>query len=113
MGLFDRFKKKEESGPFQFRIEDVFRIKSRGAVVTGRVLVGRVRKGAAVSYGPGPGEVSFPCVVGDIEMPDPATRKPIHPEEARADGPYQGSCAILVPEHDAGEFQPGYYLFHE
>ncbi len=114
MGLFDRFKKKPEaSGPFHYRIDDVFKIKSHGTVVTGQVLVGRVRKGDAVSYGPAPGETAFSCAVGDIERPDPATRKPCHPEEARADGPYRGSCALLIPEHDAGEFQPGWYLFKE
>lgn len=116
MGILDWVKKKagqdtEVRPRFQFRIDDIFKIKGHGVVVTGQVVLGSARKGDAVSYGPAPGTVTFPCSIGEIEQPDPATRKPCHPQEARADGPYRGSYAFLIPGHSALESQPGCYLF--
>lgn len=65
MGLFDFLKKPkteleeyydqraktvsfENSGDFEFTIQDVFSIKGRGTVVTGRVMSGRVQVGDRV-----------------------------------------------------------------
>ena len=95
-------------GPFQFQIEDVFGVKGRGAVVTGRVLAGRVRVGERAAYHPDPSApAAFSCRVEAIERTDPETRKPTHPQEADAAGPFRGRCALLHRAREALDFRPG------
>ena len=106
MGIFARFCKSEIPQDFSFRIDDVFTIKGRGVVVTGRMTRGQVKKGSQVLCVTGEGR-QFSCTIQDMEQPDPETRRPIHPDEARADGPFQGSYAFLIPNHGPEDFCPG------
>ena len=109
MGLFGFGRKKPQpSAEFSFRVDDVFRIKGHGLVVTGRVTEGDIHSGAAVTCVTTGGE-HFPCVIQRIEQPRPggARGEFIHPEKASADGPFQGSYAFWIADRQPEDFHPG------
>ena len=105
MGLFSFGKKQQEM--FSFRVDDVFVIKGQGLVVTGQMTGGEVRRGARVRCIAAGGR-TFPCTIQKIEQPDPANRSQyLHPDTARADGPFQGSYAFWIADRTAADFHSG------
>ncbi len=114
MGLFGLGKKKPQtSADFSFRIDDIFRIKDHGLVVTGQVTAGEIHSGATALCVPVNGS-SFPCVIRQIEQPRPGARGEfIHPDKASADGPFQGSYAFWIADRQPEDFHPGDRLVSE
>ncbi|MCI8422944.1 MAG: hypothetical protein HFF50_05370 [Lawsonibacter sp.] len=104
MGLFGFGKKKAE--PFSFRIDDIFRIKGHGVVVTGQVTAGTVRAGDQVTCVTTDGQ-RFPCTIQQIEQPSKTPKEFVQPDRASADGPFGGSYAFWVGDRDPRDFHPG------
>ncbi len=114
MGLFGWGNKKPRNTEhFSFRIDNVFRIKGHGVVVTGQVTAGEIRTGAGVTCVTGAGE-RFSCRIQKIEQPDPNDRGHyVHPDRAGADGPFQGSYAFWIADRQAEDFHSGDRLISE
>ena len=112
MGIFSFWKKDVPedvpAGTFSFRIDDIFRIKGHGLVVTGQMTAGEVACGSTVTCVKTDGSRSS-CVIQRIEQPKPggARGEFIHPDRASADGPFQGSYAFWVGDRDPKDFHPG------
>lgn len=106
MKLFN-FGKQKKQESFSFLIEDVFALRNGGVVVAGRVTEGMIHQGERVVCVPGSGS-PFPCVIEAIEQPDPRYQgKYLHPEYARADGPFGGHYALQIPDWHRSDFHPG------
>ena len=114
MGLFRSRKKEVPPEGFSFRIDDIFKIKGHGLVVTGQVAAGEVACGATVTCVTVHGD-RFPCVIRQIEQPRPdgARGEFIHPDKASADGPFQGSYAFWIADRQPEDFHPGDRLISE
>lgn len=114
MGLFRSRKKDVPQEGFSFRIDDIFKIKGHGLVVTGRVTAGEVACGSTVTCVRADGD-RFPCVIQKIEQPRPggARGEFVHPDRASADGPFQGSYAFWIAGRQPEDFRPGDRLILE
>ena len=109
MGFFGFGKKKPQAPEgFSFRVDDIFRIKGHGMVVTGQVTAGEVACGATVTCLTVNGD-RFPCVIERIEQPKPggARGEFVHPDRASAGGPFQGSYAFWIADRQPENFHPG------
>ena len=108
MGLFGFRKKPQGTADFTFRVDDIFRIKGHGMVVTGQVTAGEVSCGSTVTGLTVNGD-RFPCVIQRIEQPRPggARGEFVHPDKASADGPFQGSYAFWIADRQPEDFHPG------
>ena len=107
MGFFGFWKKKPQGAEnFSFTIEDIFKIRGRGVVVTGRVTAGEVRKGDQVTCVTTDGR-RFPCTIQAIEQPSKTPKEFVQPGQASAGGPFGGSYAFWVGDRDSRDFRPG------
>lgn len=106
MKLFS-FKKTNQPAGFAFQIEDAFALKNGGVVVAGQITEGTLHQGDQAVCVPKNGN-SFPCVIESIELPNPKCQgQYIHPKDARADGPWNGRCALMIPNRSKSDFHPG------
>lgn len=106
MKLFS-FKKQNQQAGFAFQIEDMFALKNGGVVVAGQITEGALHQGEQAVCVPKTGN-AFLCVIESIEMPDPHhPEQYIHPSDARANGPWSGRCALMIPNRSKSDFHPG------
>ena len=93
---------------FSFRVDDIFKIKGHGLVVTGQVTAGEVSCGSTVTCVTVKGD-RFPCMIQRIEQPKPGEyrREFVHPDKAIANGPFQGSYAFWIADRQPEDFHPG------
>lgn len=106
MKLFSSRKQKQQDG-FAFLVKDMFDLRDGGVVVAGQVTEGIIHQGERAVCITGTGS-SFACVIDAIEQPDPEHQgQTIHPEEARADGPFRGHYALRILGRNKSDFRPG------
>ena len=85
----------DKEKPFLMSIEDVFGIKSRGTVVTGRIQQGNARKGDAVEVGY-PGRPILNATIAGVEQVDST--------------PLGDNIRILLRKVEVEQVQPGMLL---
>ena len=106
MKLFSFRNRKLEDG-FAFVVKDRFVWSVGCVVVEEHVMEGMSHQCERAVCITGTGS-SFACVIDAIEQPDPEHQgQTIHPEEARADGPFRGHYALRIPGRNKSDFRPG------